>query len=78
MHKHSQFIDALGGTTKLAAALGQPHYNISKWRKNGIPAHHFLDIIGIARKKRVKGITLTVLHETMGLKLSDLSSKEII
>jgi DNA-binding transcriptional regulator YdaS (Cro superfamily) len=34
----------VGGTVALAKAVGVPHYNVSKWRKSGIPAKHVLRV----------------------------------
>jgi DNA-binding transcriptional regulator YdaS (Cro superfamily) len=36
--------DIAGGTVALALAVGVPHYNVSKWRKTGVPAKHVLRV----------------------------------
>jgi DNA-binding transcriptional regulator YdaS (Cro superfamily) len=54
-------IDDLGGTGALARALGLSDPTISCWRRNGIPAERWPEIVRLARAARLSRITYDAL-----------------
>jgi len=66
----TSIIDALGGTNFVAGALPRPRNGsrrlnpsvVSSWKARGrIPSRNWPGIIGLAKRKRVKGITFEAL-----------------
>src|SRR3954464_1909772 len=57
-------IAALGGRKAVAAALGVSRTAPYNWRTDGIPAHHWPDIVEIARARGIQWITFDVLRST--------------
>jgi hypothetical protein len=47
MHSDSELIEALGGTTKVAARLGYSVQRVQNWKERGIPAQVRLDHPGV-------------------------------
>lgn len=50
-------IDALGGTTKVAAGLGLDPPVVSNWRERGIPPKRWPAILDLAKRNKVKDVT---------------------
>ena len=55
-HVHSKLIDALGGNTKVGAALGRSDSAVSRWRVNGITPWAWP---AVARLAAAAGIKIT-------------------
>ena len=53
-HNASQIIDALGGTTKVAALTQAPTSTVHSWRKIGIPTSRMAHLELIADREGVK------------------------
>lgn len=62
MKTQTDLIDAFGGSTELAKALGCPPPTVAAWKHRGIPATWFLDIVTEAKVRRIKGVSLESLH----------------
>lgn len=56
-------IDALGGTTAVAARLEVHPSTVSCWRERGIPSGHWLALSRLASEQEVKAVTLEALAE---------------
>ena len=57
----SNFIDALGGTTRAASLLGAAPSAISNWRaRNQIPARYWKASVEAASDLGISGVTLDV------------------
>lgn len=57
-------IKALGGPKVVAGALGVSRTAPYNWRDQGIPAHHWPDLVALAVAMRVTGVTFDALRET--------------
>jgi DNA-binding transcriptional regulator YdaS (Cro superfamily) len=58
MSDGADIIDKLGGTTKVAEGLGINPPVVSNWRERGIPPKRWPAILGLAKRNKVKGVTL--------------------
>lgn len=54
-------IDALGGTAKVAEALGIKDNTVSGWRDRGIPPGRWPGLVRFAEDKGVGGVTFEAL-----------------
>ena len=64
---HAEVITALGGYRSVAEALGGiPATTVFYWTRpdRGIPSHRWGDIAALAKRKRVRGVTVERLSET--------------
>ena len=62
MRSASDFIDALDGSTAVAALLDLPATTVASWKsRNSIPVQHWSALIQSAEAKGVAGITLETL-----------------
>ncbi len=59
-----EIIRAMGGGSKLAEKLGCGAPAISNWLQTGIPKGRWPDLIEIAEKDGIEGITLDVLRKS--------------
>lgn len=58
-----EIIASFGGTAKFADATGQKTGTVRLWlHRDAIPAQHYPAIVLAARRRRVPGISLEVLH----------------
>jgi hypothetical protein len=57
-------LDALGGRHAVMRALSVSRTAPYNWRSEGIPYHHWPDLVDIAQTKGVKWITVDVLRAT--------------
>jgi DNA-binding transcriptional regulator YdaS (Cro superfamily) len=57
-------IDDLGGTGKVASALGLEPPTVSVWRERGIPPKRWLAIVQLAEELGREGITFESLSTT--------------
>lgn len=60
--RHAKVIELLGGYKEVAKEMDLNHTTVFKWMKSGIPADRFPEIVAMARRKNVEGITLESLH----------------
>lgn len=59
MRSVTEIIDALGGTTAVAAARGLPATTVASWKTRGsIPCVYWPPLVDDARERRVTGVTL--------------------
>ena len=58
---HAKIIDAFGGNQALADALGEKASNVSRWRKRGFPARLWHQIVALAKRRRVAGVTFAAV-----------------
>lgn len=56
MRDQNQLIDMLGGNRDVAEEIGVDHTSVSRWRRLGIPAEHFVTVARLAKRK---GIAVT-------------------
>lgn len=64
MRTVSDIIDAFGGPTAMAVAIGTTQQNVTNMRSRGtIPAGFFKAIAAAARKRGIEGLTLALLAE---------------
>ena len=59
-------IAALGGTTKVAAALGVDPPVVSNWRERGIPPKRWPALLDLAKRNKVKEVTFERLAAEAG------------
>lgn len=59
-----EIIKALGGRKVVAGALGVSRTAPYNWRSQGIPPHHWPDLVALAVAMRVTGITFDALRAT--------------
>jgi len=52
--KHSNIIEAIGGTTRVASVFGLSTQNISNWKRRGIPWKYRFKILQRAKEMRVR------------------------
>ena len=64
MKSASEIIDAIGGTDRVAVALKLGKSAVSNWRKrNVIPPSRWPKVAELARRKKIVGLTVSVLEE---------------
>lgn len=64
MDSVTQIVEALGGTSAVAAALARPTSTVSSWKSRGtIPAAHWQRLTTIARQRKIEGINLERLAQ---------------
>jgi hypothetical protein len=57
-----EIIEALGGTGEVAEYCGTTASTVSSWKaRKSIPAERWLDLVDLARRRDVNGITLETL-----------------
>ena len=63
MQTHADVIDAFGGQTKIALALGLPVRRTSHWRERGIPLKYWFRIqeTDLARERDITALLLARL-----------------
>lgn len=60
----SQVIERLGGTVAVAALLSRPYTTVRSWQdRESIPAAIWSDLVEVARRKSVRGVTYKALAE---------------
>lgn len=59
--RHDKLIEQLGGYRQLAEKLGRHPSTVFKWRANGIPRDLWPDVLKLARRRRVAGVSYTTL-----------------
>jgi hypothetical protein len=64
-------IDALGGSTRIAAELNLYPSAVSMWRRSGIPTARCLELFDMAGRLKVDSITLEILLRSRSVILSD-------
>jgi hypothetical protein len=57
-------LEALGGRHVVARLCGVSRHAPYNWRFDGIPSRHWPDLVALAQKSGVKGITFDVLRAT--------------
>jgi hypothetical protein len=58
----SEIIEALGDTAVVAADLGVSLQAASNWKLRGLPRSRLLDLLELARERKVPGISIDVLR----------------
>ncbi len=61
MDSPGSIIDALGGTKRVAEALGEAVSTVSGWRSRGIPGTRWVALVDLAKTSGRNEITLEVL-----------------
>ena len=57
-------IKALGGRAAVAERFGASRTATYNWQHDGIPSKHWADIVAVAEKEGLKGVTLEALKAT--------------
>jgi DNA-binding transcriptional regulator YdaS (Cro superfamily) len=47
-NRHARIVETLGGSTRVAGLLGLKENTVSKWKRRGIPSHHWHRVIALA------------------------------
>ncbi|MDQ2084600.1 YdaS family helix-turn-helix protein [Xanthobacteraceae bacterium Astr-EGSB] len=70
-------IDNLGGTVKVATALGVKPPRVSNWRKRGrIPSEHWQGLVRLATELSVADVTLEALARMDARKVTAAPERE--
>lgn len=60
--RHADIIAALGGIGPLAESIGRHRTRVGAWRRTGIPAFLWPDIVDLAQAKGQRDITIDALR----------------
>lgn len=72
MNTFEEVIEAFGGATALAEAIGiKPVHAQTMKARDSIPALYWRDVVDAARQRRIKGVTLDVLAQISSAKLKE-------
>ncbi len=59
MDSFAKILDALGGTTAVAAAIDVPPTTVASWKSRGsVPPVYWSELVKLARKKGAAGVSL--------------------